>query len=107
MANCALTLSQLSMVALNVGLKMGFNAAEVESWYESSTDSLRIIVRFADKELLNKPRMRTPSGWARSYDNDAVCTREPTIVELPESIVYEASYDIEKRLMDSLLELVH
>src|ERR1700693_2715001 len=98
MANSALTLSQLSMVALAAGIDMGFNAVGVESLVDSETFEIRLAFTFCERGHMRKPRLRTPCEWALSYDENAECIRDSRTIEMPHSVVYDASYDIQQRI---------
>lgn len=106
MANSALTIHQLSLLALNVGLGQGFNCVSVQTWTDMPEFSDWLIFTFGPYEVMKDVHpSRTAREWARSYDLDIQCIRDPKVVKLPNSVRFDASYDIQSRLTALLLEL--
>jgi hypothetical protein len=106
MGNCALTLVQLSQIALAAGMNVGFNAVEVQRLVNIETDSNCLCFIWGDQAILKACRFRTPMEYALSYSNEIPCSREPCQRVFPESVAYEASYDLKTRFTEALLETV-
>lgn len=101
----ALTLVQLSQVALHAGMEMGFNAVGVERWCDPEDFHLRTNFVFGDQEQMRKPRLRTPCEWALSYSEEVACIRDPRQFEVPSELLEQSTDAIRAYFTARLLEL--
>jgi hypothetical protein len=106
MANRALDLKELSQVALAAGMNQGFNCAEVQRVYDINVDANILRFIWGDRANMNaRNRLETPMEWGRSYSEEVECSRGPRTLVLPEDVAFEASYDLQKRFAEALLEV--
>lgn len=109
MANCALKASQVSRIALDAGIDMGFNAASVQLEENIREQKTRVIVVWGDEKNLRSRELNSDAEatyeWAVAYDCDTKCIREQKSLEIPESALFESSMEIKARFTGALLEL--
>lgn len=101
-----LSLLQLSQVALQAGLDVGFNAVEVETWIDADTYEVTMGMCFGDKEQMRRPRrLRTPCEWALSYSEESACIRSPRTLQVPRSLRSKSTAEIRRYIVTELLEV--
>ena len=106
MTRVDMTLSLVANVACAAGCDLGFNAAEAERWIDSDTFDHRIIVKFGDKAILRKPRLRTPCEYALAWMDECGCFRDQRIVEVPEHMLAGTIDALRSYFTEKLLELI-
>lgn len=96
----------LANIGCMVGIDLGFNACEAESWIDPDSMLHRLALKFGDRDEMARPQLRTPCEWARAFTDENNCYRTPCVVELPQFMLTGTVESVKAYLTLALLEII-